>query len=326
MLIFMKSRRQFLQTTAAASAALTSPTALRGGKSSVPPSETLVKSLYDTLTPAQRAELVFPFDHPLRTEVDNNWHITKPRIGSFLDRDQQEIVKEAFLHLHSEEYRGDVLRQVSQDSGRRGFGSSSIGIFGEPGTGQCEFVLTGRHCTRRADGDSVAGKAFGGPIFYGHAADGFHEGPNHEGNVYWYQAKRANEVFEMLDGKQRETALRPRIRRERGPETVKLKGAVDDLDGLAVGDMTEDQKNGVRAVLRDLLLPFRTEDVDESMALIEKGGFDNLHLAFYRAGDIGDDGVWDNWQLEGPHMVWVFRGSPHVHTWVHIADPDEEVG
>lgn len=32
-----------------------------------------------------------------------------------------------------------------------------------------EFVLTGRHCTRRCDGDSVEGAAFGGPLFYGHA-------------------------------------------------------------------------------------------------------------------------------------------------------------
>jgi hypothetical protein len=30
--------------------------------------------------------------------------------------------------------------------------------------------------------------------------------------------------------------------------------------------------------------------------------------------------VWDNWRLEGPAFVWHFRGAPHVHVWVHIAD------
>ena len=25
------------------------------------------------------------------------------------------------------------------------------------------------------------------------------------------------------------------------------------------------------------------------------------------------------WKIEGPTMSWYFRGSPHVHTWVHIA-------
>lgn len=31
-----------------------------------------------------------------------------------------------------------------------------------------------------------------------------------------------------------------------------------------------------------------------------------------------NDGVWDVWQLEGPGMVWYFRGYPHVHTWVNV--------
>ena len=35
--------------------------------------------------------------------------------------------------------------------------------------------------------------------------------------------------------------------------------------------------------------------------------------------DLGNDGVWDIWRLEGPSMVWHFRGAPHVHTWVNIA-------
>ena len=34
-----------------------------------------------------------------------------------------------------------------------------------------------------------------------------------------------------------------------------------------------------------------------------------------REGDIGNDGEWDNWRLEGPAFVWYFRGSPHVHVW-----------
>ncbi len=26
------------------------------------------------------------------------------------------------------------------------------------------------------------------------------------------------------------------------------------------------------------------------------------------------------WRLEGPAFIWHFRGIPHVHTWVHVAD------
>ena len=36
--------------------------------------------------------------------------------------------------------------------------------------------------------------------------------------------------------------------------------------------------------------------------------------------EIGADRVWDNWRIEGPSFVWYFRGEPHVHVWVHIAD------
>ena len=44
-------------------------------------------------------------------------------------------------------------------------------------------------------------------------------------------------------------------------------------------------------------------------------------MAFYKAHDVGGDGVWDTWQIEGPSMVWHFRGDPHVHTWVNIREP-----
>ena len=43
-------------------------------------------------------------------------------------------------------------------------------------------------------------------------------------------------------------------------------------------------------------------------------------LAFFKEGDLGDDGVWDIWRLEGPSFVWHFRGTPHVHVWVNVAD------
>ena len=75
-----------------------------------------------------------------------------------------------------------------------------------------------------------------------------------------------------------------------------------------------------QAVLADLLKPFRKSDADEAMKLIEQAGFDHLHMAFGKQGDLGNDGVWDNWQIEGPSMIWYFRGAPHVHCWAHIRD------
>ncbi len=324
------NRRQFLKNTAVAAAVL-------GGLSATPPllsaaskasslpqhgeSETLVTTLFKTLTEEQRKAIVFPYDHELRSKVDNNWQITDKTISEFYNQDQQAMIREIFMKLHSPDYAAQVYKQVVDDGEKHGFGGCAIAIFGEPGTGKFEFVLSGRHCTRRCDGDSVAGTAFGGPIFYGHAAQGDTEKPDHPGNVYWYQAKKANEVFQMLDGKQREMALLGRGRSEEGTKTVQLTGKRSGLPGIPLSELKSDQKEKVRKVLADVLAPFRKVDAEESIRCIEAAGWDSLHMAFYKNQDVGNDGVWDVWQIEGPSMLSYFRGAPHVHAWLHVKQP-----
>ncbi|MBI4660182.1 MAG: DUF3500 domain-containing protein [Verrucomicrobia bacterium] len=320
------TRRDFLKTTASGLAIATAGLpALALQRAVAAPTkndrpETLVTTLFKSLTEEQKKAICFPFDHPLRSKVDNNWHITKPKLAEFYTKDQQAMVREIFHGLHSPEYAESVFKQVEHDAGKEGFGGSSIALFGEPGTGHFEFVFTGRHVTRRCDGDSVEGAAFGGPIFYGHAAQGFNEKPDHPGNIYWYQARRANEVFQMLNGKQRELALLGEAREEQGTDTVKLTGRKSGLPGIPMTELTPDQKDLVRKVMSDVLAPFRKADSGEAMKLVEANGFDALHMAFYKNHDVGGDGVWDVWQIEGPAMVWYFRGDPHVHTGVHIRE------
>jgi hypothetical protein len=282
--------------------------------------ETLVKSLYDSLTSEQKSTVAFPFDHPLRSKVDNNWAIVKPRIREFFTADQQAMISDIFRGVHSEEYINQVLKHMQDDAG--GLGNYHVALFGEPGSGKFEWVLSGRHCTIRCDGDSVEGAAFGGPIFYGHQPGReFTEKPDHPENVYWYQAKRANELFQALDGKQREIAVvKNEVPPERGNATVTLSGKDGMRPGLPVAEMTRDQKELVGKVMADLLLPFRKADADEAMKhLRANGGLNSLSIAFYSHMDLGNDGVWDVWRVEGPAMLWYFRGAPHVHTWVNIA-------
>ena len=327
-------RRRFLKTAAKAStglaASLTLPSLAsmaRGGMNTPPGglvstsnSEILVTELYGSLSPEQKQTIVFPFDHPLRSKVDNNWRITPIRIGRFFTPDQQAMVREIFRGLHNPEFVDKVFYHLQEDGG--GLQNYSVALFGEPGTGDFEFVLTGRHCTVRCDGDSVKGTAFGGPIFYGHASQRFNERADHPNNVYWYQARRANEVFQALDGRQRKMALLGYPRRERSTATVQLKGAGEERSGLPVSEMTPDQRELVEKVLVDLLLPFRKKDRDEALQYIKAGGgVEALSLSFYENLDIGNDGVWDVWQIESPTMVWYFRGSPHVHVWANLRAP-----
>ncbi len=308
------NRRRFLRTAALSGAALATGTVRADSAKS---SETVVAHLYETLSAEQKRKVVFPFDHPLRSKVDANWHITPMKIGEFFDPDQQAMIGEIFRGLHNPEFVDKVLYHVREDGG--GLENYSVALFGEPGSGAFEFVVTGRHCTSRCDGDSVEGAAFGGPIFYGHASERFDEKPDHPKNVYWYQAKRANEVFQALDGRQRTLALLGDPRKEQGAATVSLKSPGRRLAGLPVSEMTPDQRELVEQVLGDLLLPFRKKDTDEAMKFIRAGGgVEALSMSFYKNMDIGSDGVWDVWQLESPAMIWYFRGSPHVHTWVNI--------
>ncbi len=313
------SRRDFIRAvgTVAAVGALSGK--LLAAETAVSPakatSETLVAQLYKTLKEEQRKAICFPFEHPLRSDVDNNWFIVKDkRVKSFFDKDQQAMIRDIFMSMHSEEYAPKVLAQVEHDNKDiGGLGGCSIAMFGEPGVSgenKFEFVLTGRHTTRRCDGNSVAGAAFGGPIFYGHAAESFNEKPDHKGNVYWFQGLRANEVYKALDGKQRKLALLDiNPPGEHAKETVELPIKAADLEGIPMTELAENQQELVRKVLADLLAPFRKVDADEAMKLIEAGGFDKLHMAFFSTMDIGKDGVWDVWKIE------------NVHTWVHIREP-----
>jgi len=62
-------------------------------------------------------------------------------------------------------------------------------------------------------------------------------------------------------------------------------------------------------------------DVAATMKIIEdKKIVERLFVSCYGgAFDIGNDKVWDTWQIEGPDMVWHFRGVPHIHGYFHLA-------
>lgn len=311
-------RREFLAATGAVAAGAALAGVSRAAPSKTSLAETKVRELYDTLASDQKKVLCFPADHPLGKKASANWNITEPTISK-LSVAQQDLVEAVVRGLCSEDGYERFEKQMADDGG--GLGEYHIAIFGEPGGDKFEFVLTGRHATMRADGNTHGGVAFGGPIVYGHAASGFTEKPTHPGNVFWYQAKRANEVFAALDPKQREKALVVQA-----PPEGKIEHRAKGYDGVAVGELSSDQKDLVKKVMADLLSPYRKEDVDEAMELITaNGGLEKIHLAFYQndeAGknaDLGSDKVWDIWRLEGPGFVWHFRGAPHVHTWVNIA-------
>jgi hypothetical protein len=310
------SRRSFLQGASATLAGLAvMPRNLFAAPSRVSKGETVIGELYASLSDAQRKEVCFAIDAPVRVQVNPNWHVTKPLIGStFYDQRQQSLIAEIVKNITSEEGHQRLLKQMDDDDG--GLGAYSLALFGNPsggekGTEAFECLITGRHLTLRADGNTIEKAAFGGPIGYGHG-----EESSAADNLFYDQTVQVNKVFKALDEGQAKKAL---LQNAPAETAVQVQGKDGKFGGLQVAEMTADQKKLVTETLQKILSPYRAEDSAEAMAIVDaSGGIDTLRFAFYQQGDLGQDRVWDMWRIEGPSFVCHFRGAPHVHAFLHV--------
>ncbi|MDG2382149.1 MAG: DUF3500 domain-containing protein [Pirellulaceae bacterium] len=309
------SRRRFIKTVGTAAIATASaplvfdPRFVHAAPAADSAAETVVGQFYQTLNKDQVAKICLPFDHQLRRRISANWHITEPLIGSdFYSKEQQALIKQIVKNVTSESGYERLMRQMDDDDG--GIESYSVAMFGTPGQGKFQWELTGRHLTLRADGDSVDRAAFGGPVVYGHGESDPKE------NLFYYQTTQANKVFNSLDPAQSKQALVMKAPQE---SALKLQGKQGQFPGIPVSQLTEDQKQLVESTIKMLLDPYRSEDVEEVMAILKaNGGADGLRMAFYQQEDLNDDKEWDIWRVEGPGFVWHFRGAPHVHAYINI--------
>ena len=83
-------RRLFVKRAALGAAALAAPPLGQAAKKKAD-TETLVAQLFGSLNENQKKVVAFPFEHPLREKVDNNWHITKKSIGEIFTEEQQAL-------------------------------------------------------------------------------------------------------------------------------------------------------------------------------------------------------------------------------------------
>jgi hypothetical protein len=307
-------RRQFLATTAgvavaASASSLLVPGMLQAAPKSSGAAEGLVGELHESLSADQKKEMVLSWDDPRRTKINANWHITKASVGKFFTKAQQDLIQQIVKGVTSEDGYDRFLKQMEYDAG--GIGEYSVALFGDPAKKPFEFELTGRHLTLRADGNSTPGAAFGGPIVYGHGEEG-----NIKQNLFFHLTERADEVFKALDEKQRTQALLTDAPSE---GAVKLRPESDRIPGIIGSELSKDQQQLVTAVFKDIISSYREEDVEEALSIYKAGGgVEKTRIAFYQAGDLGDDKVWDIWRLESPTVVCHFRGAPHVHAYINV--------
>jgi len=328
-------RRDFIRVAggAAAAVALTGSAALAADapqsaekEKKAKPAEELIKELYSTLSDDQKKKVVLPYEHGAgkgkrATRLGMyNAAIMGIQIGTAYTKPQQELVEKIVKAMSSGD---DGYRQISRRGtwdGSKSFSRTGALFFGTPTRGEkYAFVFTGHHMTLRADGNFEDGTAFGGPVYYGHTPNGWSNG-----NVFNYQTRSVVKLYKALDGKQQEKATIERGNPGEQYRSVQFKAKEEDRPGIAAADLSKDQRALVEQVMRDVLKPYRKEDVDEVMAVIKKiGGLEKIKLAFYTEAYEGSkttkDQPWSFWRLEGPGFVWNYRVLPHVHTYVNIS-------
>jgi Protein of unknown function (DUF3500) len=287
------------------------------------PAEALVRELYQGLTAEQRRRVVYPWDHgagPNRVAT---------RLGMYNAPIFRDHILRTVYTPAQQELNQRILRSIaSDDEGYRrvtrngtfdasgAFASCGAYIFGDPTNNQqFSWVFAGHHLTVRCDGNSEPNTAFGGPMYYGHSPDGYSQR-----NVFNFQTRSVQSVWEALNGQQRTQATIARTPGELAP-SVRFRAPGERHPGLAAGDMTADQRRLVETVMRELISPFRREDGDEVMDLVRRnGGLERIHLGFFRdANSNYPAGQWNFWRLEGPGFVWNYRVLEHVHCYVNIA-------
>ncbi len=305
-------RRRFLATTSATAATMALiPGGVFAEASAKPPVDSLIGELYQSLTAVQKAVVARPWNDGLRQRVNANWHVTKPVIGDkFYDVKQRAMVEELVKQLTSESGHARLKAQTEEDDG--GIEAYSMAWFGEPGSGKFEWMLTGRHLTLRADGNTQDKIAFGGPVVYGHG-----EESSPKENLFYYQTEKVQKVFEALSTDQRKAALLSS--NPPSENSVQIQGQKGSFAGIAVGDLNQEQTALFRDALGTILSMYRHDDSAEALKIIEQdGGLESLRLAYFKKPDLLGDGVWDMWRIEGPSAVVHFRGAPHVHAYIHI--------
>jgi hypothetical protein len=307
-------RRGFLKMAGAGAAALAlSRSPLAWSKASKPDrtAEELIQELYTGLDADQKKAVVLPYDAPERLKYYNA--AMGKKIGEVYTKAQQEAVIRILKALSSGEEGWNQITRGGTWDASKAFENCGANLFGDA-SGKYTWVFTGHHLTLRCDGNSEEGAAFGGPLYYGHSPNGYVER-----NVFQYQTKSALAVFESLDKDQREQAVALEDPAE-GLASVKFRCTCDSTPGIPFQNLGKESKGLVEKVMRDLLSPYRKNDVDEAMDVVKKtGGMEAMHLMFFKEKDAKPTQPWSFWRLEGPGFIWNFRVLPHVHTYVNIS-------
>jgi hypothetical protein len=293
---------------------------------------TALAALWESLSPVQRKAVGRPWDHPSRQLVGHVACLGAPRVASVLTASQQVLVHRLYETLTAAEQRRRFGRLVGLEGG--GLDPCEIAIYGDPRGPRCQLALSGGHLLLRGGGGAASRSAFGGPLAYGHQiGNGV---PRLPGNAFAYHGDAANALVAGLDAPRRRQAL---VAGEPPFETaVQLQGAGGVFAGLPLRELDDPGKEAAQRLLGSVLSCYAESERAEALGCLRRnGGLESLHLAVYTSRGFYPDGAavgeldaseqarrgdpyWHVWRLEGPGTVLHFRGWPHVHAALHLAE------
>lgn len=294
------------------------------------------RALVESLSPVQQREIMLPWDHPSRGVVAHVPCMTdSPRIADSLTPGQQLLVHRIYESLISPERRRRFGRLVGLEGG--GLDPCALLLYGDPferDGRDFQVAISGGHLLIRGGGITDGGSAFGGPLGYGHqVGDG---APRLPGNAFAYHGDALNAFLGALPAAARERAL---VDGEPIHETaVQLQGPGGSYPGLPARALDDRGRADLAGLVDVVLSCYDEEDRRAAWGCIRRnGGVESLHLVVWRERGLYDDGTrftalrpgeiaargepyWHVWRIEGPGTVLHFRGWPHVHASIHLAD------
>ncbi len=284
------SRREFARAVVGASSVALGLGQVAGSEE--PRADSILARFCRSMNPEQRRSLVFPFDDPKRTSVQNHWAIVPAPIAS-LTAAQQEMALGLVRQVCTPEGFAALTRTRDDDAG--GWKHDHIAVFGSPDEpGRFEWVLTGRHLTLRG---SSTGVISGGPLFFGHSAQ--------ESNLGDLQTERVGSLFRSLDAQQQDRAL-----------VFDGQGEASS-SGLTIDSLDLNQQVHARRLLASLSEPFQAFEVPSVQACLQDqaNGLRGFRWQRFRTDSCRDGDSPTVWRFVGPGFAWSFHGEPHVHSW-----------
>jgi len=270
--------------------------------------------LFESLDAAARRQACVDYEHPLRQYHNRGvWGGGLWVNPLTLDWEQRSTVTDLLFAGLSTHGR----RRVPDEYFGKWPGVHSMRVLfcGDPRSSPYQLILTGAHLNLRLGGASREGAAFGGPLVYGDQRGDSAVGL--PGNLYRFQHQIAQRLWQTLRPEERRLALQKTSPIQ---TDIQLQGSDGAFAGVAMGRLAAGARSVARELVDAMLSTYPPDDVAHAMQCLEhNGGVERLSLAYYADSDVDGNSQYQNFRIEGPGAVFYFRGSPHVHAFIHIA-------